>query len=102
MFAHFKYFLKFILIYRKDSSTETNEQIKNKIRERLQIVNHELAETSCTNAPDEGIDYFELIYECVEKRNIFLNFIDFNCHNLTGDDVDLAILQARLKGNRNK
>ncbi|CAF1648386.1 unnamed protein product [Rotaria sp. Silwood1] len=62
---------------------EQNEQIKNKIREALQIVNHEMAETSCTNAPDEGLDFFELIYECVETRNIFLNFIDFKVHNLS-------------------
>ncbi|CAF3995725.1 unnamed protein product [Rotaria sordida] len=79
------------------SLIEQNEQIKNKIREALQIVNHEMAETSCTNAPDEGLDFFELIYECVETRNIFLNFIDFKVHDLSGEDVNFSILQALLK-----
>ncbi|CAF1516340.1 unnamed protein product, partial [Adineta steineri] len=78
-------------------SVENDEELKSKIREALQIVNHELAETSCTNAPDHEIDYFELIYECVTTRNKYLNFIDFKVHSLIGDDINLAILQALIK-----
>ena len=63
-------------------------------------MNYELAETSCTNAPDRDVDYFQLIYECVETRNICLNFLDFKVHSLTGNDVASAILQALLKSNR--
>ena len=62
-------------------------------------MNHELAETSCTNQPDQCLDYFQLIYECVHTRNHCLNFLDFTLHTLTGDDVIFSILQSLFKGN---
>lgn len=80
-------------------SKEQNENVKAKLRQTLKIVNHELAETSCTNAPDETVDFFDLIYECVSTRNICLNFLNFNIHSLTGNHVNSALLQALLKGN---
>ncbi len=94
--------MRFLLVFSEDpaSLAERNEKIKSKLRQTLKIVNHELAETSCTHVPDEGVDYFQLIYECVETRSIYLNFFDFQVHSLTGNDVDSAILQALLKGNR--
>jgi hypothetical protein len=45
-------------------------------------------------------DYFELIYECIETRNIFLNFIDLKIHNDIEPDIDQTILQALLNSNQ--
>ena len=45
------------------------------------------------------IECFHLIYECIEKQMIFINFIDFKVHSHVQRDVDLAILQALLNGN---
>ncbi|CAF3935258.1 unnamed protein product [Rotaria sordida] len=42
------------------------------------------------------MNYFELIYECIEKQMILLNFIDFKVHSHVERDIDLAILQALL------
>jgi hypothetical protein len=82
----------------EDSSsiTEKNEQIKNKLREKLRIIDT----GSCINLSDENNrkNYFELIYECIETRSIFLNFIDMKVHNHAVPDLDLAILQALLNG----
>ncbi|CAF4200084.1 unnamed protein product, partial [Rotaria sordida] len=84
----------------EDSSSlkEKIEQIKNKLREKLQIIDNKLNIDSCINLLDEntGIDYFELIYECIDKRSIFLNFVDLKVHNYVETDIDLAILQALL------
>lgn len=76
-----------------------NETMKNQIRELLEITDSELDETSCTNAPVDGTDYFELIYECVEKRNEYLNFLDYQIHH----DLRYFLLQAcfRILSNRN-
>jgi hypothetical protein len=65
---------------------------KNKIREKLQNMLNE------ANSTNQSEDYFELIYECIEKRQIFLNFVDFKEHSQVEPDVDLAILQALLIG----
>ena len=43
-------------------------------------------------------DYFELVYECVDKRINFLNVVSLNSRILVEPDIDLAILQALLKG----
>ncbi|CAF1325866.1 unnamed protein product, partial [Rotaria sordida] len=74
-------------------------EIKNKIREKLQTILNRLNIGSHKNILDknERIDYFELIYECVETRNIYLNFLDLKIHNHVDVGVDLAILQALLK-----
>lgn len=69
---------------------ERNEQMKNRIYEKLNSANNEM------NGYPLEIEYFELIYECIEKRMIFLNFIDFKVHSHVERDVDLAILQALL------
>lgn len=74
-------------------------KIKNKLRQTLKIINHELAETSCTNSVNQCLDYFQLIYECVHQRNLCLNFLDLTLHTLTGDDVISSILQSLFKGN---
>jgi hypothetical protein len=80
------------------SLKEKNEQIKTKLREKLQIIDNKLNTSPNIDLSDE-IDYFELIYECIETRNIFLNFIDLKVHSYVEPDIDLAILQALLNGN---
>jgi hypothetical protein len=77
------------------SEDEKSAEIKSKLREKLQIINNKIN----IDLSDE-IDYFELIYECIEQRNIFLNFIDLKIHNHLESDIDLAILQALLNGNK--
>ncbi|UJR33345.1 hypothetical protein I4U23_020794 [Adineta vaga] len=80
---------------------EENEKIKTTIRQSLQIVDIQLAQTSCTNAPHDGTDFFDLIYECVEKRSQCLNFVDLRTHSITGDNITLSILEALFKVNYN-
>lgn len=85
------------------SSIQTKEQMKARMCKVLNLVDDEMAETSCTGTPHDGTNYFEIIYECVEKRNQYLNFLDFNQVLNTGDDlVGASILQAFLKSNRNR
>ena len=43
-------------------------------------------------------DNFELVYECIHTRRNFLNIISFSSRHLVEPDIDLAILQALLKG----
>jgi hypothetical protein len=74
---------------------ERNEQMKNKIYEKLKIFNDEI------NGYLLDMEDFQFIYQCIEKQMIFLNFIDFKLHNHLEPDVDLAILQALLNGNQN-
>ncbi len=95
------YLFSFV-VFSEDPSTirEKNEQIKTKLREKLQIIDNKLNSGSMMNLSD-GIDYFELIYECIETRNIFLNFIDLKVHSHIEPDIDLAILQALLNGKQN-
>lgn len=71
---------------------ERNEQMKNRIYEKLKVINDEM------NTYSLDVEYFQLIYECIEKRMIFVNFIDFKIHSHVERDVDLAILQALLNG----
>ncbi|CAF1459500.1 unnamed protein product, partial [Rotaria sordida] len=73
---------------------ERNEQIKNKLRERLQTINDKI--NIYPLDIDKEMNYFELIYECIEKQMILLNFIDFKVHSHVERDIDLAILQALL------
>jgi nucleoside-specific outer membrane channel protein Tsx len=73
---------------------ERHEQMKNRIYERLKIINDEM------NSYPLDIEYFDLIYQCIENRMIFLNFIDFKIHSHVERDIDLAILQALLNGNQ--
>jgi len=68
--------------------------MKNRIYEKLRIINDEINEYSL------DIEYFQLIYQCIEQQMIFLNFIDFKIHSHVQRDVDLAILQALLNGNK--
>ncbi|UJR07492.1 hypothetical protein I4U23_011781 [Adineta vaga] len=75
--------------------SERNEEIKGKLRARLQTVYDEY-NLHLLGDLDEELDYFQLIYECIDSRMIFLNFIDFKAHNHVERDVDLAILQALL------
>ncbi|CAF0806293.1 unnamed protein product [Adineta ricciae] len=106
-------FGKFMHLYDEyDSNVTTNEQtsdhslsvnektefVKTKLREKLQINDSKLNTSSSTetsNATD-GTDYFQLIYECIHTRRVYLNFIDLKLHSPTEADLDLAILQALL------
>jgi hypothetical protein len=46
------------------------------------------------------IDYFRLIYECIETHQTFLNFVNLKTRNQVEPDIDLAILKALLVGKR--
>lgn len=82
------------------SADDKHEQIKRKLREKLQVIDMKLNSSSSTETSDgnDGIDYFELVYECIHTRRVFLNFIDLKVHGHIGPDLDLAILQALLSG----
>ncbi|CAF4196956.1 unnamed protein product, partial [Rotaria sordida] len=43
-------------------------------------------------------DNFELVYECIHTRRNFLHIISLSSRHLVEPDIDLAILQALLKG----
>ncbi|CAF1418808.1 unnamed protein product [Adineta ricciae] len=72
-----------------------SEQMKAKLRERLRVVYDEY-NLHLLGDMNEHLDYFQMIYECIDSRMIFLNFINFKAHNHMEKDVDLAILQALL------
>ncbi|CAM4802278.1 unnamed protein product [Rotaria magnacalcarata] len=44
----------------------------------------------------DSTDYFELVYQCIEKRKNFLNVISLNARNPVEPDIDVAILKALL------
>jgi len=47
-------------------------------------------------------DYFELVYECIDTRINFLNVVSLNSRSPVDPDIDLAILQALLNGEKTK
>ena len=49
--------------------------------------------------PEDTKDFFELVYECIHTKQNFLNIVSLNSRNPIEPDIDLAILQALLKGN---
>jgi len=84
------------------SSDSKRVDLKNKLRDEL---NEDLsAFTGDANPQKAGgratdtTDYFELVFECVDKRMNFLNVISLNSRNPVEPDIDLAILQALLNG----
>lgn len=84
------------------SSDPKRQDLKNKLREEL---NEDLsAFTGDGNTQKAGgrsadtTDYFDLVFECVDKRMNFLNVISLNSRNPVEPDIDLAILQALLNG----
>lgn len=79
---------------RSRSIHQRNEELKTKIYEKLQFIHDEMK-----NYPLE-MEYFQLIYQCIEQQPIFLNFIDFKNHSHMERDLDLAILRALLNGNQ--
>ena len=89
-------------IFSADSSPseDKDDQIKAKLREKLLLLDMKLSSSSTTETSDgnDGIDYFQLVYECIHTRRVFLNFIDLKVHSHIEPDLDLAILQALLKG----
>ena len=111
--------IQHIFIFSFDPATHLRgfDELKNKLREELK---HELAAISGVSdaagagkpgrrpgssgksadtkkAPDET-DYFELVYECIDTRNNFLNIISLNSRSPVEPDIDLVILQALLNG----
>ncbi len=46
----------------------------------------------------DTIDYFELVYECINTRINFLNVVSLNSRSPVDPDIDIAILQALLNG----
>ncbi len=81
-------------------SIKQNEIIKNKIRQKVQILLNEINSISSKNILEERkikIDYFQLIYECIETHEIFLNFVNLKLtRSQVEPDVDWAILKALL------
>ncbi len=91
-------------------------ELKNKLREELKV---ELLEISGVGDVSDGnvgktlrkndkkpravdaTDYFELVYECINTRINFLNVVSLNSRSPVEPDIDLAILQALLKGKTN-
>jgi hypothetical protein len=76
-----------------------NEIIKNKIRQKVQIILNEMNSISSKNILEERkikMDYFQLIYECIETHEIFLNFVNLKTRSQVEPDVDWAILKALL------
>ena len=94
------------------------DELKNKLREELkeelQAISgaadpststaNKTPKKSATTTPDKSArvvdttDYFELVYECIHKRQRFLNIISLNSRNPVEPDIDLVILQALLNG----
>lgn len=97
---------------------KNKDEIKNKLREDLRDkvteisragdgadASNENKETKTKNSTDQTkqtqrttIDYFELVYQCIEKRRNFLNVVRLNAHNPVEPDIDEAILKALLNG----
>jgi hypothetical protein len=74
-----------------------NEILKNKIREKFEII---LNEMNLILSSRNSKDYFQLIYQCIETHQIFLNFVNLKTRNQVESDLDLAILKALLIGKR--
>ncbi|CAF1369223.1 unnamed protein product, partial [Rotaria sordida] len=45
---------------------------------------------------EDSVDYFSLVYECIDTRTNFLNIISLHSRSPVEPDIDLAILQALL------
>ena len=43
-----------------------------------------------------SVDYYELIYECIEKHQTFMNFVDLKVRSQIEPDIDFAILKSIL------
>ena len=97
-----------------DALAKRHEELKNKLRQELK---NEILEISGAGdgatgkgtrknekkprATDET-DYFELVYECIDKRINFLNVVSLDSRILVEPDIDLAILQALLRGDEQR
>ena len=85
-----------------DISEKRHADFKQKLREE---VKEELGRT-LQGAGDnptrvDTTDYFDLVYQCLQKRINFLNVITLNSRNPVEPDIDLVILQALLNGKDN-
>jgi hypothetical protein len=75
-----------------------DERMRTKVREKTRAMLDELKRSS--EDVDRQIDPLPLIFDSIDNASIYLTLIDFkNDHHFRGD-VDLAILQALLNGNR--
>jgi len=98
-------------------------ELKNKLRDELReeineingvgdVTRANLAKAPRRNAlttsekkarTTDTIDYFELVYECIDTRINFLNVVSLNSRSPVDPDIDIAILQALLNGkNKNQ
>ena len=75
-----------------------DERMRARVQEKTKAMLNELKRSS--EDVDRQIDPLPLIFDCIDKASIYLTLIDFkNDHHFRGD-IDLAILQALLNGNR--
>ena len=83
-------------------TSEEEEQIKIKLREKFQLIDEKLNSGSRLNLSNENdsTDYFQLIYECLSTGHRFVNFLDLKIQTHLDTDLDLAILQALINSTR--
>jgi hypothetical protein len=72
------------------------DELKNKLRKNFHIIYEQCNKDIRLHLPNpnDEIDYFELIYQCIETRKLFFNFIDLTIRQHRTPDVDLVILQS--------
>lgn len=87
--------------------TKRCEELKNKLRNDLQRELKEIsggADGAAGNKKPgrvvDTMDYFELVYECIDARINFLNVVSLNARSPVEPDIDLAIIHALLNGKK--
>lgn len=84
---------------------EQNKRIKNSIRQKVQLnINdmNSISSTDILNDRSSTIDYYQLIYECIEQHQTYMNFVDLKVHSQIESNIDFAILKSILIGKQNK
>ena len=79
---------------------EVHAEFKDELREKVKDELDRTLESSGENNRDEidTTDYFDLVYQCLQKQFKFLNIITLNPRNPIEPDIDLVILHALLNG----
>lgn len=83
-----------------NDSLISNKQIRKEIREKLLTIYYQSKDDlyhKSTIEKDE-MYYFELIYECLQTRFMYLNFIDLTIRSHIKPAIDSIILQAFFNG----
>ncbi len=93
---------------------ELKNKLRDELREEINEINGvgDVTRANLARAPrrnalstsekkprtSDTIDYFELVYECIDTRINFLNVVSLNSRSPVDPDIDIAILQALLNG----